>query len=97
MYYVMIAEHGKPAVARTLGRAGSSTEARRMALSMDIAMHGRRTGRLFYLDEESFIAWRGRGKAVGSAPDSDPEPAPDQPTETTAGEPQDRPEPQSAA
>jgi hypothetical protein len=68
MYYILIAEHGEPAVARTLCHAGSSTEARRRALAMDIAMHGRRTGRLFYLDEESFIAWRARGKAVGAAP-----------------------------
>lgn len=91
MYYVMIAERGEPAVARTLGRAGSSTEARRMALAMDIAMHGRRTGRLFYLDEESFIAWRARGKAVGSVPPADA------PAATAAGEPADRSEPRSAA
>jgi hypothetical protein len=68
MYYVMIAERSLPAVARSIGRAESSTAARRLAVSLDIALHGRPSGRLFYLDQETFIAWCARGKAVAAAP-----------------------------
>lgn len=70
MYYVMIAERSLPAVARSIGRAESSTAARRLAVALDIALHGRPSGRLFYLDQETFIAWCARGKAVGASPGS---------------------------
>lgn len=66
MYYIMIAEQRERAVARNIGRAESSMAARRLALAMDIAMHGRPSGRIFYLDQESFIDWCARGKAVGA-------------------------------
>jgi hypothetical protein len=71
MYYIMIAERTEPAVARNIARAESSSAARRVALAMDIAMHGRPSGRLFYLDQESFIDWCTRGKAVGALPGAD--------------------------
>lgn len=74
MYYVMIAEHSTPAVARNIARADTSTAARRLAVAMDLTLHGRPSGRLFYLDQETYTDWCARGKAVGDLPAPDAEP-----------------------
>ena len=90
MYYVMIAEQRTPAVARSIGRAETSSAARRLAVSLDLALHGRPTGRLFYLDQESFIDWCTRGKAVGAAPGGlvdATEPEPKAPAPAPSGHP----------
>jgi hypothetical protein len=68
MYYVMIAERSSPAVARNVGLAQSSTEARRLAQQLDLSMHGRISGRLFYLDEATFLDWCSSGRAQRAGP-----------------------------
>ena len=37
-----------------------------VAVELDVALHGRRSGRLFYLDEDTFIAWRANGKVIAA-------------------------------
>ncbi len=68
MYYVMIAEHCSPALARNIGLAQSSMEARRLAQQLDLSLHGRISGRLFYLDEATFVDWCNRGRAKPADP-----------------------------
>jgi hypothetical protein len=68
MYYVVIAERSGPAVARNIGRAHSSTEARRLAKQLDLSLHGHPTGRLFYLDEPTFDDWCLSGRALRTEP-----------------------------
>ncbi len=73
-YHVLLVEKNGDAVARVIGSAPTSSAARDLAQSLDIKLHGRVTGRTFYLDHEGLIVWRARGKIspIGSlAPEHD--------------------------
>lgn len=63
-YYVLLVEKKGEAFARVIGSSPNSTGARQLAVELDKKLHGRITGRTFYLDHESLIAWRTKGKVA---------------------------------
>jgi hypothetical protein len=51
-----------------IGSAPTSNSARELAESLDIRKNGRITGRTFFMDQETLIAWRARGKVAPIGP-----------------------------
>jgi hypothetical protein len=63
-YYVLLVEREGSTIAKVIGSAPTSSAACDLAQALDVKLHGRITGRTFYLDQEALIAWRTRGKVA---------------------------------
>ena len=61
-YYVLLAKKDGDRIARVIGTSPTSSGACDLAQALDFKLHGRITGRTFYLDHDALIAWRSRGK-----------------------------------
>jgi hypothetical protein len=70
MYYILTTDGHGPYLAKTIATANTSTQARQLALELDTALFGKPVGRVFYLDQESYIRWRiaGRVTSVDTPP-----------------------------
>ncbi len=63
-YFVLLVDKDGDAIARVIGSAPTSSAACDLAQSLDVKVHGRVTGRTFYLDQDALIYWRNQGKVA---------------------------------
>lgn len=63
-YFVLLVDKDGDAIARVIGSAPTSSAACDLAQNLDVKVHGRVTGRTFYLDQDALIYWRNQGKVA---------------------------------
>jgi hypothetical protein len=75
MYFIMVPDNEGRFMAKPIATAPTSTQARRLAFELNHTLFGRTVGRVFYLDQESYIRWRVAGQVAATDPLPEPDPS----------------------